>query len=235
MWFEVKNLEVSYREVPALRGVSLGLDEGELIAIIGPNGAGKTTLLRSISGLVRPTRGEIWFEGQRVDALASHQIVARGIAHIPEGRRLFPDMSSRENLDLGAYLRRGQEVKQDLATVERQFPILKLRGRQRAGSLSGGEQQMLAIGRGLMSRPRLLMLDEPSVGLAPKVVQEIGRLVMEISAEYGVGIILVEQNARVALSVTSRAYVIELGRVSLSGASAELIHDRRVQESYLSA
>jgi branched-chain amino acid transport system ATP-binding protein len=209
------------------------MDEGEIIAIIGANGAGKSTTLRAISGLLRPTEGSITFRGERIDRLSPHSIVRRGVAHVPEGRRLFPSMTTRENLELGAYLRRGAGVRRDLESVRARFPILKNRGRQRAGSLSGGEQQMLAIGRALMARPSLLLLDEPSIGLAPLVVKEIAAIITDITQQDGVGIILVEQNASLALSVAPRAYVMELGRINLAGPSAELVQDEKVRTAYL--
>jgi branched-chain amino acid transport system ATP-binding protein len=232
-WFAVSRLSVHYGEAVAIRDVSIDVRKGEVVAIIGPNGAGKTSLLRAVSGLVRPASGEIWFTGRRIDGLAPEAIVQLGIAQVPEGRHLFGSMTTRENLELGAYVRNRESARADLATVIEHFPILGRRGRQRAGSLSGGEQQMLALGRALMAKPRLLLLDEPSTGLAPLVVAEITRVIRDISEQYEVGIVLVEQNARLALSIAPRAYVIELGRVALAGASSELEQDERVRTAYL--
>jgi branched-chain amino acid transport system ATP-binding protein len=213
--------------------VSIDVQEGEVVAVIGPNGAGKTSLLRAISGLVRPISGEIWFAGHRVDGLAPETIVRLGIAQVPEGRRLFGSMTARENLQMGAYARDRKSAHADMATIVKHFPVLGRRGRQRAGSLSGGEQQMLALGRALMAKPRLLLLDEPTMGLAPLVVKEITEIIRHISEQYEVGIVLVEQNARLALSIAPRAYVVELGRVAVEGASDELARDERVRRAYL--
>jgi branched-chain amino acid transport system ATP-binding protein len=190
-WLAVSHLSVRYGQALALRDVSIEVRKGEVVAIIGPNGAGKTTLLRAISGLVRPASGEIWFSGQRIDGLPAERIVKLGIAHVPEGRHLFGSMTTRENLQIGAYVRDRKSARAELASVIGHFPILGRRGRQRAGSLSGGEQQMLALGRALMAKPRLVLLDEPTMGLAPFVVKEIGDIVRHISAEYEVGIVLV--------------------------------------------
>lgn len=232
-WFAVSHLSVRYGQAVAIRDVSIDVGQGEVVAIIGPNGAGKTSLLRAISGIVRPASGEIWFAGQRIDGLAPEKIVRLGIAQVPEGRRLFGSMTTRENLKIGAYVRGRQSVRADLATVIQHFPILGRRRRQRAGSLSGGEQQMLALGRALMARPRLLLLDEPSTGLAPLVVKEIPEILHNIAQRYEVGIVLVEQNARLALSIAPRAYVLELGRVVVEGASSEVEQNERVRTAYL--
>jgi branched-chain amino acid transport system ATP-binding protein len=213
--------------------VSIDVGQGEVVAIIGPNGAGKTSLLRAVSGLVRPASGEIWFSGRRIDGLAPEAIVKLGIVHVPEGRRLFGSMTTRENLEIGAHVRPRASARLDLATVMEQFPILGRRGRQRAGSLSGGEQQILALARALMAKPRLLLLDEPTMGLAPLVVGEIIEMIGNIAEQRGVGIVLVEQNARLALSIASRAYVVELGRVAVEGASSELEQDDRVRTAYI--
>jgi branched-chain amino acid transport system ATP-binding protein len=232
-WFAVSHLRVRNGEALALRDVSIDVRKGEVVAIVGPNGAGKTTLLRAISGLVRPASGEIWFSGRRIDGLAPETIVKLGISHVPEGRRLFGSMTTRENLEIGGHVRDRASNRSELAAVVAHFPVLGRRGRQRAGSLSGGEQQMLALGRALMAKPRLLLLDEPTMGLAPVVVQEITRIIRTISEQYEVGIVLVEQNARSALSIASRAYVLEIGRVAIEGPSRELEHDERVQAAYL--
>jgi branched-chain amino acid transport system ATP-binding protein len=233
-WFAVSHLSVRYGQALALRDVSIDVRKGEVVAIVGPNGAGKTTLLRAISGLVRPASGEIWFSGRRIDGLAPEAIVKLGISHVPEGRRLFNSMTTRENLEVGGHVRGRASSRSELAAVVAHFPVLgRRRGRQRAGSLSGGEQQMLALGRALMAKPRLLLLDEPTTGLAPVVVQEITRIIRTISEQYGVGIVLVEQNARSALSIAPRAYVLELGRVAIEGTSGELERDERVRAAYL--
>src|SRR3954471_5320084 len=232
-WFAVSHLSVRYGQALAIRDLSIGIRKGEIVAIIGPNGAGKTSLLLAISGLVRPAGGEIWFSGRRIDGLAPEAIVKLGITQVPEGRRIFGSMTTRENLQVGAHVRDGESARAELATVVEHFPILGRRGRQRAGSLSGGEQQMLAFGRALMAKPRLLLLDEPSMGLAPLVVKEVTEIIRNISERYEVGIVLVEQNARLALSIAPRAYVVELGRVVVEGASSELEQDERVRTDYL--
>jgi branched-chain amino acid transport system ATP-binding protein len=218
-----------------VRNVSIEIAQGEVVAIIGPNGAGKTSLLRAISGLVRPTAGEIWFSERRIDGLAAERIVELGVAQVPEGRKLFSAMTARENLEMGAYARDRASARADLATVVQHFPILDRRAKQQAASLSGGEQQMLAIGRALMAKPRLLLLDEPTIGLAPLVVKEITEIIHDISKKYEVGIILVEQNARLALSIAPRAYVVELGEVVAAGSSIELTRDERVRRAYLTS
>jgi branched-chain amino acid transport system ATP-binding protein len=232
-WFAVSHLSVRYGQALAITDVSIEVRKGEVVAIIGPNGAGKTSLLRAISGIVRPASGQIWFAGHRIDGLAPEKIVKLGIAQVPEGRRLFDSMTTRENLKIGAYARGRESARADLATVINHFPILGRRARQRAGSLSGGEQQMLALGRALMAKPRLLLLDEPSMGLAPLVVKEITEIVRNISEQYEVGIVLVEQNARLALSIAPRAYVLELGQVVVEGTSSALEQDERVRTAYL--
>jgi branched-chain amino acid transport system ATP-binding protein len=233
MMLAVSHLSVRYSHALAIRDVSIEVAKGEIVAIIGPNGAGKTSLLRAISGLVRPASGEIRFSGQRIDGLTPEAIVKLGIAQVPEGRRLFGSMTTRENLEMGAYVRDRKSAGENLATVVEHFPILGRRGRQRASSLSGGEQQMLALGRALMAKPRLLLLDEPTMGLAPLVVREITEIIRGIAERYEVGIVLVEQNARLALSIAPRAYVIEFGRVAAEGASSELQQDERVRTAYL--
>ncbi|MBP6875239.1 MAG: ABC transporter ATP-binding protein [Candidatus Eisenbacteria bacterium] len=233
MLLEVKDLQVAYGMIRALDGISLTLDEGEIITLIGANGAGKSTTLRTISGVVRAASGEIIFDGQPIGRLPSHKIARLGIAHVPEGRKPFANMSVRENLRLGAYrLNDRAEIQKSLERVFRSFPRLRERIDQPAGTLSGGELQMLAMGRGLMSRPRLLMLDEPSMGLSPILVDEIFNIIREIN-EAGTTILLVEQNARMAMSVAHRAYVLETGEIVLSGKASELMCDERVQAAYL--
>ena len=235
MLLEISDLRVHYGKVAALKGVSLQVPAGGIVTIIGSNGAGKTTALRTISGLARASGGEIRLAGERIDGLAPEKIVARGIAHVPEGRRVFPGLTVEENLRTGAFLRRDKAaVEDDLAEVFGHFPRLRERRRQWARTLSGGEQQMLAISRALMSRPKLLLLDEPSMGLAPIMVQEIGRIVLSI-VERGVPVVLVEQNAELALSLARYAYVFETGSVALHGAAAELHDNEHVRRAYLGA
>ena len=231
---EVSGLEVRYGSVTAVRGISLEVAEGEVVAIIGPNGAGKTSTLRAITGLVPTAGGRVVFRGTDVSRWKAHRIVTLGLGHAPEGRRLFPQMTVMENLRMGAYRRRGpSEIGRTLAQVEELFPRLAERRTQVAATLSGGEQQMLAIGRALMAEPRLLVLDEPSFGLAPMIVREIGRIVRSINRERGVSVLLVEQNARMALGIAGRAYVMETGRVALSGPSATLAESPHVKAAYL--
>jgi branched-chain amino acid transport system ATP-binding protein len=232
-WFSIKGLTVAYGAAPVLRGISLEVDSGSVVTLIGANGAGKSTTLRAISGLVHPAVGEITFEGKPLQGLSPQEVVRFGIAHVPEGRRVFPYMTVQENLRMGAFRRRDKnEVKEDLEKIFGHFPVLKTRRNQRAGSLSGGEQQMLAIGRALMSQPKLLLLDEPSMGLAPLMVQELSQIIVEINAR-GVGIIIVEQNARMALRLARQAYVLETGRIVLEGLAADLLHDEHVRRAYL--
>jgi branched-chain amino acid transport system ATP-binding protein len=230
---EVDNLIARYGRITALRGISLRVDEGEIVTLIGANGAGKTTILRAISGLLRPASGRIAFDGRDLGALAPHAIVRLGIGHAPEGRRVFPRMTVRENLELGAYTRTSKrEIAADSERVLETFPRLRERLDQRAGTMSGGEQQMLAIGRALMGRPRLLLLDEPSLGLSPLFVQTIFAVIREINAR-GTTILLVEQNATQALAVATRGYVLEVGAVTHEAASAELSASPAVQAAYL--
>jgi len=234
MYFACNNLTVRYDKVTALSGVSIGLEQGEVVALIGGNGAGKTTTLRAITGLKRPASGEVWFEGQRIDQLPPSQIVARGIAMVPEGRHVYPFMSVKDNLLMGAYLRKdGAAVKTDLEKIFVRFPLLKERIHQQAGTLSGGEQEMLVVGRALMARPKLLLLDEPSLGLAPMVVREIARLITAINREDKVTVILVEQNSRMALKVSNRAYVLQTGKIGLAGPSHELMDNDEIRRLYL--
>ena len=234
MYFAVRNLSVRYDKVQALEQVSLELEQGEIMALIGANGAGKTTTLRAITGLTRPAAGEIWFEDERLDRLSPSEICARGVAMVPEGRHVYPFMSVRDNLLMGAYRRKDQAgIRADLDKVFVRFPRLKERIRQQGGTLSGGEQEMLVVARALMARPKLLLLDEPSLGLAPMVVREIARLITTVNRDEGMSVILVEQNSRMALRVSAHAYVLETGRVALSGSSAELLDNDRVRRLYL--
>jgi branched-chain amino acid transport system ATP-binding protein len=229
---EVADIRARYGAIEALKGISLTVDEGEVVTMIGSNGAGKSTTLRSISGLTPPSAGKITFAGEEITRVPAHEIVVRGIALAPEGRHCFPRMTVRENLDLGAHRRRGPEIADDLDRVFTLFPRLKERERQKVGTMSGGEQQMLAIGRALMARPKLLMLDEPSLGIAPNLVQRIYETIGEINRS-GVAILLVEQNANYALDAASRGYVLETGRVVLTKDSAGLRNDPGVQKAYL--
>ena len=229
---EVSDLHTHYGSIEALKGVSLAVDAGQVVTLIGSNGAGKTTTLRSISGLTPASKGKIVFAGEEITRTPAHDIVGHGIALAPEGRHCFARMTVRENLDLGAHRRRGPEIAEDLARVYELFPQLKERTRQKAGTMSGGEQQMLAIGRALMARPKLLMLDEPSLGIAPVLVQRIYQTIGEINRS-GVAILLVEQNANYALDAAARGYVFETGRIVLADDSARLRDDPEVQKAYL--
>jgi branched-chain amino acid transport system ATP-binding protein len=229
---EVDEIHTYYGAIEALKGISITVEEGEVVTLIGANGAGKSTTLRSIAGLTPARRGTIRFEGEDVTRVPAHEVVTRGIALSPEGRHCFARMTVRENLDLGAYHRRGPGVSEDMEQVFELFPRLKERERQKAGTMSGGEQQMLAIGRALMARPRLLMLDEPSMGIAPILVQRIYETIGEINRT-GVAILLVEQNANYALDVSKRGYVLETGAVVLANESAVLRNDPEVQKAYL--
>jgi branched-chain amino acid transport system ATP-binding protein len=231
MLLTIEGLHVSYGRIEALRGVALDVDNGEIVTLLGANGAGKTTTLRTVSGLLHPTAGAVTFDGQRIDGLKAHEIVALGISHVPEGRRVFPRMSVLENLKMGAYLRRGS-LTADLERVFTLFPVLKDRRTQDGGTLSGGEQQMLAIGRALMGKPRLLLLDEPSMGLAPLIVARIFEILGEINSQ-GTTILLVEQNAAQALQLAGRGYVLETGAVVLNDNAAALLSDDRVRSAYL--
>ncbi|MDE0698244.1 MAG: ABC transporter ATP-binding protein [Boseongicola sp.] len=233
MLLELRAVAVAYGKVSAVRDISLEVPDGRIVTIIGSNGAGKTTTLRAISGLTRVREGEIHFAGERIDNLAPDRIVARGIAHVPEGRRIFPDLTVEENLRTGAFLRREREaVQRDLEAVYDRFPLLLERRTQLAKTMSGGEQQMLAIGRALMTRPKLLLMDEPSMGLAPKIVEEIARIIGEINAQ-GVPVILVEQNAELALELADYAYVLETGSLALEGPADELHDNEHVRAAYL--
>jgi branched-chain amino acid transport system ATP-binding protein len=232
---EVKQLVVAYGRVNAVKGIDFTVEQGQIVTLLGTNGAGKSTTLRTISGLLRPVSGEIWFEGQRLDGLAAHKVVERGIAQSPEGRRLFRQMSVEDNLRLGAYSRKDPSgVKADMDRVYDLFEVLGQRRHQPAGLFSGGEQQMLAIGRAMMSRPKLLMLDEPSMGLSPIMTQTIMRTIGELQAD-GVTILLVEQNAQAALSLADKGYVLEVGKIMFSDTGRNLLGDDRVRKAYLGA
>ena len=230
---EIKNLNVHYGVIHALKEASLTVNEGEIVSLIGANGAGKTTLLHAISGILKITSGEILFEDKKLNKISAKDIVACGITQVPEGRRIFSGLSVYENLQMGAYLRKDKEgIAQDLEMVYERFPILKKRSNQDASTLSGGEQQMLAMGRALMARPKILLLDEPSMGLAPILVREIFHIIKDIN-EQGTTILLVEQNARMALSIADRAYVLENGSIVLSGTGEELAASEDIQKAYL--
>jgi branched-chain amino acid transport system ATP-binding protein len=230
---EIEDLQVAYGRITALRGVSLSVGEGEIVTVVGGNGAGKTTTLRTVSGVLRPQRGRISYQGKDLVGLQPEQVLARGISHSPEGRMIFGRLSIAENLRLGAYNRRdGAGIRADLDRMYGMFPVLSERRGQRAGTLSGGEQQMLAIGRSLMSRPRLLLLDEPSLGLAPLLVEQIFNVIVELR-DQGVTVLLVEQNANEALRISDRAYVLETGRVTAQGPSSQLAEDPQLRAAYL--
>jgi branched-chain amino acid transport system ATP-binding protein len=232
MLFETRQLEVGYGKIKALHGVTVGVDAGEVVTLIGANGAGKSTLMKTISGLLSPSAGEIYFEGERIDRLPAHEIARRGVIQIPEGRRIFPLLSVEENLRMGAFFRKDKGVGSDLEKIYADFPILQERRAQLGGTLSGGEQQMLAFGRALMSRPKLLALDEPSMGLAPVIIDKVFGIIRDLSAR-GMTILLVEQNARAALSVAQRGYVMETGTVVLHDKTSVLLANDRVRQSYL--
>ncbi|MFI7060975.1 ABC transporter ATP-binding protein [Kribbella sp. NPDC050124] len=230
---EVRDLEVAYGKIVAVKKISFTVEQGQVVSLIGTNGAGKTTTLRTISGLLRPVSGEILFQGERIDTVAAHDIVARGLAHSPEGRRIFPRLSVEENLTLGAFARRDQAgIRSDLNAAYELFPILGERRKQPAGTFSGGEQQMLAMGRAMMSRPKLLMLDEPSMGLSPIMMQRIMSTVTELQQQ-GTTILLVEQNAQAALKRADYGYVLEVGKIVLSGTGRDLLVNEDVRKAYL--
>jgi len=230
---EARHLYTVYGKVECLKGVNFTIEEGEIVALLGANGAGKTTVLKTLSGLVRPVAGEVVFRGKPISSAEPWEIVKMGIAHVPEGRKIFQRMDVMENLELGAFTReRGLDLGEDLEKVFSIFPVLKKRLRQRAGTLSGGEQQMLALGRALMSRPSVLLLDEPSLGLAPIFITAIFKMIEKIHRE-GKTILLVEQNARMALEIAGRAYVMELGQIALEGSAAEIRESRKVRNVYL--
>jgi branched-chain amino acid transport system ATP-binding protein len=233
MLLEIKDLKVHYGMAEALKGISVFIHEGSIITLIGANGAGKTTTLRAVSGLKKPSSGEIIFEGKRIDGMPVHHIVKMGIAHIPEGRMLFAPMTVLDNLKIGAHRRKDKDgIAKDLDNIYIHFPILKARLRQLAGSLSGGEQQMLATARALMAKPKLLLMDEPSMGLSPLMVGQVGKIIKDINQD-GVSIMLVEQNARMALNLANRAYILELGSIFLEGNARELADNDNVKKAYL--
>ncbi|PLY09766.1 MAG: ABC transporter ATP-binding protein [Arcobacter sp.] len=231
---ECKNLEINYDQVRAVRNVNISLEEGETITLIGANGAGKSSILKAITGLKKPSSGEVIFNGESLNGVSPSKIVEKGIAMTPEGRRVFPYMSVKDNLLMGAFTRKDKDgIREDLEKILEKFPRLKERYKQQASTMSGGEQQMMVIGRALMSRPKILLMDEPSLGIAPKLVQDIARSIVQINKEDKVSVILVEQNSRMALKVSNRAYAMQLGEVLLSGNSKDLMHDERIIELYL--
>ena len=232
MLLEVNNINVYYGAIHAIKGISFSVDEGEIVTLIGANGAGKSTTLHTVSGLLRSKTGDITFDGKPIGHMAPHLIVKEGLAHVPEGRRVFQQMTVEENLEMGAFTQPNSTVEPGLEQVYEQFPRLKERRFQIAGTLSGGEQQMLAMGRALMSKPKLLMLDEPSMGLAPILVEQIFEIIQQLH-KAGTTILLVEQNAQMALSVADRAYVLETGRITLSGTGTELAQSDKVKKAYL--
>ena len=230
---ELRNIHTYYGNIRAVRGISITVNENEMVCLIGANGAGKSTTLMTASGIYTPVEGSIHFDGNDITTISAEERVILGISQVPEGRLIFPDMSVLENLDLGAYSRKDKDgIKNDLDRIFQFFPILQNRQKQRGGSLSGGEQQMLAIGRALMSKPKLLLLDEPSLGLAPLIVKQIFEIIQQINAD-GTTILLVEQNAQIALQVTDRGYVMETGEITIEGTSADLLADERVRQAYL--
>ena len=234
MLLEVKDLKVSYGKIQAIKGISLNVKQGEIVTLVGANGAGKTTLLKTISGILKPSDGVINFEGKDIQGIAPHDRVIEGLCQAPEGRGIFPGMTVLENLEMGKYARKDwkNELKEDLDRMYQLFPRLKERQNQAGGTLSGGEQQMLSIGRALMSRPRLLLLDEPSMGLAPMFIQQIFNIIREIQTQ-GVSILLVEQNAAQALSCANRAYILETGNIVKEGAGKDLLNDDAIKKAYL--
>jgi branched-chain amino acid transport system ATP-binding protein len=234
MFLEVKNIEVFYGNVKAIKGVSMSLKQGEIVSLLGANGAGKSTTLRAISGLVKNHSGEIWFEGQRIDKIPSYKRVSLGITMVPEERHIYPYMNVKDNLLMGAYLcKDNKEVRKKLEKVYEFFPRLKERLKQMGGKLSGGEQQMLAVARCIMADPRLILMDEPSLGLAPLLVKEIADIITTLNKVEKVSIMLVEQNSKMALKVSDRAYILELGKIALEDKSKNLINNKRVKELYL--
>jgi branched-chain amino acid transport system ATP-binding protein len=233
MLLEIKDLWVHYGKAEALKGISMEVDEGSIIALLGANGAGKTTTLRTISGLKRPTSGEIWYQGKRIDIVPPHEIVRRGIAHVPEGRQLFYSMTVMDNLEMGAYLLKGRGgFDRNLASLLEHFPALKDRIKYKASDLSGGEQQMVAVCRALISNPKVLLMDEPSLGLSPILVNEVAKIIAEIN-QTGVTILLVEQNARMALELAKTAYVMEVGSIILKGDAKVIAQDENIIKAYL--
>lgn len=233
MMLEVKDIQVYYGVIQAIKGVSFHVDEGEVVALIGANGAGKTTILHTISGLLAPKNGSVLFEGQDITKIPGHKIVSMGMAHVPEGRRVFAQLTVLQNLKMGAYTRKDkEEIRQTLQTVFERFPRLEERQNQLAGTLSGGEQQMLAMGRALMSHPKIILMDEPSMGLSPIFVNEIFDIIQEVS-KGGTTVLLVEQNAKKALSIADRAYVLETGNIVLEGKAQDLLQDDSIRKAYL--
>ena len=231
---DFKDVELYYDHVYALKGVSLSVSQGETVALIGANGAGKSSILRTITGLAAPKTGSVTFEGSRVDCTDPSSIIRRGIEMVPEGRRVFPFMSVKDNLMMGAFTREDKaDIQNTLESILTRFPRLKERYNQAAGTLSGGEQQMMVIGRALMAKPKLLLLDEPSLGIAPKLVQDIARSIVAINRDEGVSVLLVEQNSRMALSISHRAYAMATGNIVIEGNSKELLHDDRIKAAYL--
>ena len=230
---EVRDLQVYYGMIHAIKGISFDVNQGEVIALIGANGAGKTTTLHTITGLLAPKSGSVLFEGKDITKVPAHKIVSMGMAHVPEGRRVFAELSVYENLKMGAYTRKDKkEIEESLANVYKRFPRLEERKNQMAGTLSGGEQQMLAMGRALMSKPRIVLMEEPSMGLSPIFVDEIFKIIQKISAE-GTTVLLVEQNAKKALAIADRAYVLETGKIALSGDAKELMNNESIKKAYL--
>lgn len=230
---EVKDLEVYYGVIQAIKGISFHVDKGEVIALIGANGAGKTTTLHTVTGLISPKKGHVLFEGKDITKVPAHKIVSMGMAHVPEGRRVFAELSVYENLKMGAYTRKDKnEIEESLKNVYKRFPRLEERKNQMAGTLSGGEQQMLAMGRALMSKPKIILMDEPSMGLSPIMVNEIFDIIRSVS-ESGTTVLLVEQNAKKALSIADRAYVLETGKIVLEGKAKDLLEDDSIKKAYL--
>ena len=230
---EVRDLQVYYGMIHAIKGISFDVNQGEVIALIGANGAGKTTTLHTITGLLAPKSGSVLFEGKDITKVPAHKIVSMGMAHVPEGRRVFAELSVYENLKMGAYTRKDKkEIEESLANVYKRFPRLEERKNQMAGTLSGGEQQMLAMGRALMSKPRIILMDEPSMGLSPIFVDEIFKIIQQVSAA-GTTVLLVEQNAKKALAIADRAYVLETGKIALSGDAKELMNNESIKKAYL--
>jgi branched-chain amino acid transport system ATP-binding protein len=233
MLLEIRDLWVHYGNAEAVRGISMEVEEGSIVTLIGANGAGKTTTLRTISGLKRPTSGEIWYEGKRIDRLPPHEVVKRGITHVPEGRQLFYSLSVMQNLEMGGFLLKGRaDFKKNLESMIEHFPNLKPRIKNQATDLSGGEQQMVAVARALMSNPKVVLMDEPSLGLSPLMVSEVAKIITQINSA-GVTIVLVEQNARMALKLAHAAYVLEVGRIALKGDAAVIAKDEYVTKAYL--
>ena len=230
---QIENLSVNYGGIKALKSISLEVPAQKIVTLIGANGAGKSTTLRSISKLDRPHRGNIRYNGEDITPIGAKQTVERGIILVPEGRHIFPDMTVQDNLKIGAYLRKDDQISRDISYMHELFPILKERGRQLAGTLSGGEQQMLAVSRALMSRPKLLMMDEPSLGLAPLIIKDIFAIIQRVNAEDKLPVLLIEQNANFALKVADYAYVLETGTIQMEGAGTELLRNEKVKELYL--